>query len=159
MITNDRRQYEDDILRRIRVYKKSVEQQFAFLKNTDKLDDLFAKSIKIDKATCYLIPLCLVHKADDALISKLKTLHRENHIAYPKRLPVSAEGIINWIAELMAARDKIIFLILDRYGRPVGHIGLLNQATDICRCKVIDIAWNKNEHYTETISLCMKALT
>ena len=158
MMTNDRRQYKDNISRRIGVYKKSAEQQFSFLKNTDKLDDLFAKSIKIDEDTCYLIPLCLVHKADDVLISILKTLHRENYITYPKRLPVTTKGIINWMDELTAARDKILFLVLDRHGKPVGHIGLLNQATDICRCKVIDIAWNKNENYTETVSLCMKAL-
>lgn len=113
------------------VYKKTVLSQFAFLKRTTRLDDLLAKSIGLPDEQGYLIPVCEFHIDDRDIIADLAKWREENALAFPTQFTVSLDGTANWLKnKVLAVPDRMLFLVADRHGRPIGHIGLANAANE-----------------------------
>ena len=110
--------------RTVEVYKQAVRKNFSFLKQTMQLDDLFAKSIPLAHGAGFLVPVCELHATDDGLIAKLAQWRAENAFAYPTQFPVTIAGTTSWLrSKLLDVEDRILFLVLDRYGNPIGHLG------------------------------------
>jgi perosamine synthetase len=117
--------------RSVETYRRAVLRSFAFLKQTERLDDLWAKSVALREGRGYLLPVCELHARDDALIALLARWREENAAAFPSRFPVTVAGTAAWLrSRVLEVEDRLLFLVLDRHGRPLGHLGLANAVND-----------------------------
>lgn len=113
--------------RSLATYQRAVRENFAFLKRTARAADLFAKSVPLGPPEGCLLPLADLHADDTTLIAQLAAWRRENSSAYPTRFPVTEAGTAAWLRDkLLAVEDRLLFLVLDRHGHPVGHLGFAN---------------------------------
>jgi perosamine synthetase len=111
--------------RRNAVYRHAVKSNFAFLKATTSLDDLWTKSIALKAAQGFLLPVCELHASGEGLISEFAQWRIENAAAFPSQFPVTLEGTKAWLrANVLDVEDRMLFLVLDRLGQHIGHIGL-----------------------------------
>jgi perosamine synthetase len=117
--------------RAIEIYKQAVRKNFSFLKQTTQLDDLLAKSIPLADSMGFLVPVCELHMTDTALIKELARWRAENTFAYPSQFPVTVSGTTTWLrSKLLDVEDRLLFLVLDRHGHAVGHLGYANSIND-----------------------------
>lgn len=117
--------------RLINVYKQAVRKAFTFLKDTYQLDDLYAKSIPLADQAGYLLPVCKLHLDDPHLISTLAQWRRDNAFAYPSQFTVTESGTASWLKEkVIGVEDRMLFLVVDRHGYLVGHLGFANAIND-----------------------------
>jgi perosamine synthetase len=117
--------------RSLRVYQQAVRKAFSFLKGTSRLDDLFARSLSLPEGRGYLVPVCELHAGDETLIALLSRWREENAFAYPTQFKVTRAGTAAWLrGRLLDAEDRLLFLVLDPFGRPVGHLGYANCLND-----------------------------
>ena len=106
------------------VYAAAVRREFAFLKGTRALADLHARSIVLPGDRGLLVPVCELHADDDTLIEILSRWRDEHARAFPTSFPVTAAGTARWLrAGLLGVEDRILFLVCDRHGHTVGHLG------------------------------------
>jgi perosamine synthetase len=109
------------------VFRRAVQTNFGFLKRTASFEDLLAKSIPLPAREGCLVPICELHATDQPLIEKLATWREENAFAYPTQFPVTVAGTATWLRRrLLEIEDRILFLVLDRHGYPIGHLGFAN---------------------------------
>ena len=114
-------------MRHLEVFNNAVTSSFYFLKETGHLEELYTRGIRLEKTGGMLLPICRLQAGDDNLIKTLATWRRDNLHAYPTRFPVTAEGTAKWLSEkLLDVPDRILFLVKDRYGNDVGHLGFAN---------------------------------
>ncbi|MEA2326491.1 MAG: perosamine synthetase [Thermoanaerobaculia bacterium] len=117
--------------RSVAVYQAAVRKHFSFLKSTTALDDLFAKSIPLADGAGYLLPVCELHTGDPALITLFSQWRSENSFAFPSQFPVTDAGTASWLrSKLLDVEDRLLFLVIDRQGKPVGHLGYANCLND-----------------------------
>jgi perosamine synthetase len=108
------------------IYNAAVCSAFAFLKRTARLEELFAKAIPLE-GEGVLLPICDLHTEDESLVATLSKWRAENQGAYPTRFPVTVSGTRQWLQKaLLETEDRILFLVLDKYGAAVGHLGFAN---------------------------------
>lgn len=112
-------------------YKNAVKNTFSFLKNTTRLDDLYAKSLILDNEAGYLLPIGELHASDKKLIEKLTEWRRKNALFFPSQFEVTLEGTEKWLRNnVLNVEDRILFLVVDRHGNAVGHMGFANGLND-----------------------------
>jgi perosamine synthetase len=117
--------------RSLAVYNEAVRNNFQFLKQISTLDKAQAVSLPLPRVGGYLLPICELHLDDAMLISTLSNWRRENAFAYPSRFPVTDEGTLSWLSDrLLKVPDRLLFLVLDKHGYPVGHLGYANCLND-----------------------------
>ena len=109
------------------VFDTAVRKELAFLKGTRALADLHARSIVLPDDRGLLVPVCELHATDDRLIATLSRWRDANASAFPSVFPVTDEGTARWLrAGLLDVEDRVLFLVCDRHGHPVGHLGFAN---------------------------------
>ncbi len=109
------------------VYRRAVEKNFSFFKRMDRLDQVLAAGLSLARSGGYLIPVCELHTGDTALIETFSQWRRENAFAFPTQFPVTDAGTAAWLrSRLLDVPDRLLFLVLDKFGRPVGHLGYAN---------------------------------
>src|ERR1700682_6430099 len=117
--------------RRVAVIQAAIRKHFSFLKQTTALDDLFAKSIPLDGGAGYLLPVCELHAGDASLISLFSQWRAESSLAFPSQFPVTDAGTAAWLrSKVLDVDDRLLFLVVDRLGKPVGHLGYANCLND-----------------------------
>ena len=117
--------------RTTRTLRAAVTREFAFLKQTAGLADLYARAIPLADGRGALVPVCRLHLTDRALIATLSRWRSENAFAFPTRFPVTEDGTRHWLeAGLLDVSDRILFLVCDRHGHPVGHLGFASAAAE-----------------------------
>jgi perosamine synthetase len=100
---------------------------FDYLKKIDSISELYLKGIKLESNQGILLPLTDLHLEDNELIQTLTDWRNKFVSAYPTRFKASFESTKNWISNnLLNAADRILFLIVNKTGKVVGHIGLSN---------------------------------
>lgn len=113
--------------RTVEVYRQTVRRMFRFLKDTDRLDELYARSLPLADGQGYLLPVCQFHAGDAELVGTLARWREENASAYPTQFPVTLSGTADWLRRrVLEAEDRLLFLVADARGRLVGHLGLAN---------------------------------
>lgn len=118
--------------RRSESFKNGVRQNFQFLKQTNDMVELYARSIPLADNYGFLLPLCELHADDGKVIEMLAKWRQENYFAYPTRFPVTLDGTRNWIrSRVLDTDDRILFLVVNRHGQPVGHMGFANAVNDL----------------------------
>jgi cephalosporin hydroxylase/RimJ/RimL family protein N-acetyltransferase len=117
--------------RALETYKHAVRKNFSFLKQTQRLDELFAKGLSLSDSAGYLLPVCELHRQDNQLIAKLAEWRAANAGAYFSQFPVTLDGTAAWLrAKLLEVEDRLLFLVIDQHGYPVGHLGYANCLND-----------------------------
>lgn len=115
-----------DRVRSARVFRESVTECFAFLKVIDSLDQLLAASVPLADGRGWLVPVGRLHEGDAGLVAKLSAWRRSAEHAFPTRFEVTDEGTATWLSTQVIGRaDRMLFLVTDRRGAEVGHVGLV----------------------------------
>jgi|APSaa5957512535_1039671.scaffolds.fasta_scaffold09023_4 RimJ/RimL family protein N-acetyltransferase len=113
---------EDEII----IFQENVKKIFAELKFLERYDDVIEKSIRLDDNAGYLVCVSELHYNDNFTISLLSKW-REAATTFHNRFEVTHEGTRQWLRDLVLDMpDKILFLIFDTYGQPIGHLGFAN---------------------------------
>jgi len=116
---------------RLKTFKKELVASFQFLKESSDLEKLYTCGLRLEKTGGLLLPICRLQGDDKILIKTLAEWRSENISAYPTRFPVTIEGTASWlIKKLIDVPDRILFLVKDRYGNNVGHLGFANCLND-----------------------------
>jgi hypothetical protein len=106
------------------VFADTISKEFKFLKETSTLEQLYARGLNMKASGGMLIPLCRLHADDQELIKTLSQWRRENYFAYPTRFPVTDAGTASWLTQrLLDVPDRILFLVHDKHGHSIGHLG------------------------------------
>ncbi len=112
-------------------YRRAVERTFAFMKGTNALQDLWTKAIPLAEEAGYLLPVCELHAEDADLIETFGRWREESAHVYPTQFPVTFEGTRGWLrSRLLDVPDRILFLIVDKGGSPIGHVGFASALND-----------------------------
>lgn len=112
-----------DAARTRAVRREAVLREIAFLKSTDSLAQLHARSIPLPSGGA-LLPVCELHTDDERLIADLARWRSGAQFAFPTRFPVSVVGTRRWLrAGLLDVPGRVLFLVCDRHGHAVGHLG------------------------------------
>ena len=120
-----------DAERSLATFQASVRAAFDFLAKTERLDDLLAKSIPLEDDRGWLVPVTYLHLDDPAVIAMLSKWRADNQASFPTRFRVTEEGTRKWLKEQVLERaDRTLFLVTDRHGAPVGHVGFANALAD-----------------------------
>ncbi len=113
------------------VYRSSLIRHFEVLKKTSTLDEAMAKSLRLRGSGGFLLAVSELHASERRSIRLLSQWRRENEFAFPTRFRITEEGTAAWLrAQLLDVPDRILFFVLDRFGEPLGHLGLWQPPDD-----------------------------
>jgi perosamine synthetase len=105
-------------------YSTRVRETFASLKSITRYDVAVAHAIAIPDGRGYLVPVCKLHADDATLIALLAAWRERAQAVFPTQFRVTFEGTRRWLRErVLDVQDRILFLVLDRHGHVVGHLG------------------------------------
>ena len=117
-------------LEELRRYQAVVIKEFAGQKQIDKFDELVARSIRLDDHKGYLICVSELHADDVDMITTLAKW-RSEATTFHDGFKVTFEGTKSWLRKLLLdIPDRILFIVLDRHGKPIGHLGFANSLND-----------------------------
>ena len=117
--------------RSIVCYRNAAARSFEFFKRTTLIDDLYAKSLRLSDGAGYLLPTCDLHVDDDALIADLTRSRNEDVAAYPSQFVATPTSTKAWLRDrVLAAPDRMLFLVVNKFGRIVGHMGFASAIND-----------------------------
>lgn len=126
--------------RRISVFQSAIKKQFSFLKEINSLETWHAASVLLPESKGLLLPICRMHQDDESLIQDLTSWRQAAAFAYPTRFPVTLEGTRSWLKDkLLAVEDRILFLVLDRHGYRIGHLGFASCLNDKCAMEIDNV--------------------
>jgi perosamine synthetase len=112
-------------------YARNLRETLARLKSASRWHEAVANAIPLGGDLGYLMPACELHATDTRLIETLTRWRGEHEDVFPTRFPVSTERTAAWLREqVLDVDDRILFLVHDRYGRVVGHMGLAHMLND-----------------------------
>jgi perosamine synthetase len=101
------------------------------LKRIDRLDRWWASLIPADGPDGSLLPVCNLHRDDARLIQTFAEWRKANSFAFPTQFPVTVEGTTRWLHRgILDNPDRLLFLVLDRHGHPIGQVGLCGFRND-----------------------------
>ena len=96
------------------------------IKYTSHILDVFKHAIPVDDDYT-MIPLCKVHASNVVVLEALTSWRNEHVKVYPTQFTATYASTKNWVENILIPNNnRILFLVLDRYGNLSGHIGLAN---------------------------------
>jgi perosamine synthetase len=141
------------------VFRNAVKSEFAFLKSTSSIDQLHARAIVIPDGAGLLVPVCELHATDTRLIATFGRWREENSFAFPTVFPVTDEGTARWLrAGVLDREDRMLFLVLDRHGHAIGHLGFANALEGDRELEIDNVVRGESGGEPGLMSRAMKAL-
>jgi len=126
--------------RSITCYRNAAARNFKFLKQTSLLDDLYAKSLRLPGEAGYLLPTCALHVDDDTLIANLTNWRNTDVRVYPSQFVASRDSTRAWLRDrVLSVPDRMLFLVVNKFGHTVGHLGFANAINDECSLEMDNI--------------------
>ncbi|KFN39669.1 hypothetical protein KN63_01740 [Smithella sp. F21] len=121
-----------------KIFKKSARKMFSFLKNTEALDYIYAKSIPCKENKGYLVPLCSLHLSDEVLFETLNSLKH-----------YMSGNISDWFKQILNNDNEIIFLINDKHGHVIGYIKLTIHSEELSNVEINNVLLKSGDedHY------------
>ena len=111
-------------------YQTAVKTQFAALKQINQFDELVARSIRLEDHKGYLLCVSELHADDDIAIARLAKWRREA-ITFRDSFKPTFDSTKRWLRKLLLdVPDRILFIVLDRYGNAIGHLGFAHAMND-----------------------------
>jgi perosamine synthetase len=140
-------------------FKETIIKDFTFLKSSKNLDEAFNRGIPLPQSGGHLMPLASFHAEDPLLIEELATWRIRHADTYPSQFPVTIEGTKNWILnKVIGVSDRILFLILDRFGNRIGHVGFANCLNDDSAMEVDNVLRGRDNCHPGIMSEAMREL-
>ena len=94
------------------------------LKSSQDYSEVVVKAIPLEKGFGMLLPLSLFHLDDEVMIELLANWRKENEKFFPSQFNVTYLGTKKWLqTQVIENEDRILFLVLDKRGKPVAHLG------------------------------------
>jgi perosamine synthetase len=110
--------------RALHTFRRTIEREFSFLKEAVSLEQSFARSLALPESGGMLQPVGRQFLEDDELIRQLGAWRSACRNAYPTRFPVTEAGTRRWLEKgVFDVPDRLLFLVLDRHGHRLGHLG------------------------------------
>jgi perosamine synthetase len=126
--------------RSVACYRAAAARSFEFFKRTTLLDDLYAKSLRLPDGAGFLLPTCDLHVDDGALIADLTLWRNENVSAYPSQFVATPISTKAWLRDrVLAVSDRMLFLVANRFGCIIGHLGFASAINDECSLEMDNI--------------------
>jgi perosamine synthetase len=101
---------------------------FDFMKSAATLEQLFSRSVEFEGEgfeSFRLVPVASLHLNDENLIAKLAQWRNEVIHLYHDAAPATQDGTKLWMSRhVLLNPDRLLFLIIDQNGSPLGHLGL-----------------------------------
>ncbi len=114
------------------VWRTALVEAIAFMKAAERPDEAWLRRIEVGDGAGWLLPVCRLHRRDDALIARLSRWRDASQFAFPTRFPVTEDGTRRWLdVALLERADRMLFLVTDAVGAPIGHVGLVVHADAI----------------------------
>ena len=108
------------------VYNNKIKSVFADLKSSESYDELILNSIKLENGNGYLICVSKFHLNDKNIIEIFAKWRKEAK-TFHNKFDVTFESTQKWLKNLLLdIPDRILFIVLNRYGHPIGHMGFAN---------------------------------
>jgi perosamine synthetase len=108
----------------VSVYKKSVIENFNFLKSSETIQQAYLRAIPIGTSG-FLLPVSYCHLNDKTLVKNICEWRNTNVNAFPTQFVASEESTLAWMQHrLLNIPDRILFLVVNNSGQAIGHIGL-----------------------------------
>lgn len=141
------------------VYQNAVQKTFAFLKSTNRLDELYTRAIPLPSNGGYLLPVCELHASDSQLIANLSKWREENSDSFPSQFTVTLEGTQKWLRHnVLDVEDRLLFLVTDAQGYHIGHLGLANALNDNMTAEIDNVVRGVKDRAPGIMSVAMEAL-
>ena len=145
--------------RRAAVFQNAIKTQFRLLKEADCLETWHVTSMSLPGSKGMLLPISRFLADDEALIRDLTSWRHAAAFAYPTRFPVTIDGTRSWLKDkLLAVEDRILFLVLDRHGYRVGHLGFANCVNDRCAMEIDNVVRGVSGTAPAIMSEAMRAI-
>jgi perosamine synthetase len=140
-------------------FKETIIKDFTFLKSSKNLDEAFNRGIPLPQSGGHLMPLASFHAEDPLLIEELAAWRTRHADTYPSQFPVTIEGTKNWILnKVLGVSDRILFLILDRFGNRIGHVGFANCLNEDSAMEVDNVLRGRDDCHPGIMSEAMREL-
>ena len=140
-------------------FEQVVRERVEALKRICRFDELCARLIPCEARDGYLMSVCDLHRDDARLIGWLAEWRAANAFAFPTQFPVTHGGTSTWLNKgVLDKADRILFLVLDRYGPPVGHVGLTGFLNDRAEMEAENIVRGVRNCAPGLMSRAMRAL-
>ena len=140
-------------------YQQRVRKAFSSAKSCATYADALKQCLPLPNNAGYLLPIGEIHATDDILITKLAKWRDENSAAYPTRFPVTIDGTKNWLrSRILDADDRLLFLVLDKRGNILGHVGLANAINETAEVEFDNILRGEKQAEPGIMSLAMQTL-
>lgn len=140
-------------------YQQRVVQAFSNAKACTTHAGALKQSLPLPDNAGYLLPVCELHSTDDILIAKLAKWRDENSFAYPTRFPVTFDGTQKWLrARLLDTDDRMLFLVCDKSGNILGHVGLANAINETAEVEIDNILRGEKHARLGIMTLAMQTL-
>jgi RimJ/RimL family protein N-acetyltransferase len=119
-------------LEQINIYLELVITEFSAFKSINSFDESVAHSIRLADDKGYLLCVSELH-ANDELLIILLAQWRTEVTTFHNKFNVTIESTKHWLRKLLLdVPDRILFLVLNRFGHPVGHMGFTSALNDEC---------------------------
>ena len=126
--------------RTAKTYCDAAARHFEFFKQTTLLDDLYAKSLRLADGAGFLLPTCALHLGDDDLIATLTNWRNADVAAYPSQFTATPASTRAWLRDrVLGAPERMLFLVVNKVGRVVGHLGFANALSADCSLEMDNI--------------------
>jgi len=143
----------------VATFREAVRKTFSFLKETTRLDDALAKSIPFPSGMGFLVPVCKLHLGDRRLIEALARWREENAFAFPTRFPVTVDGTGLWLEKkVLDVEDRLLFLVMDRFGKAVGHLGFANSLNNDMDMEIDNVVRGEKDTSAGIMAEAMRAV-
>jgi perosamine synthetase len=141
------------------VFERAVRKELAFLKSTRTVADLHARAIVLPEGRGLLVPVCELHADDARLVATLSRWRADNAFAFPTQFPVTDDGTARWLrAGLLDVEDRVLFLVCDRHGHPVGHLGFANGLAGDRELEVDNVVRGETDAEPGLMTMAMESL-
>jgi perosamine synthetase len=111
-------------------YQTAVKTQFAKLKHINQFDELVSCSIRLKDNRGYLLCVSELYADDDDVITMLAKWRREA-TAFRDQFKATFDSTKSWLRKfLLDVPDRILFFVLDRHGKAIGHLGFAHALND-----------------------------
>ena len=126
--------------RRAAAFRNAIISSFVFLKKSTTIQEGYIRSIPLPESGGVLLPISTFHRDDGRTIGMLSRWREQNQDAFPTRFNVTEAGTARWMqSQLLDKDDRILFLVLNRFGEAVGHLGFANCLNDECSMEVDNV--------------------
>jgi perosamine synthetase len=139
-------------------YTNAILENFNFLKSSVTIQDVYLKAIPVEKIG-FLLPLSTCHLNDPNVTAVIGGWLNPNTEINSKRANLIEERIKNWLRDqVLAVPDRILFLIINKYGTYIGLLGLNECINDEQVIKIDNVVRGGLEVDAGIFSIALKSV-